>query len=1010
MMIRLRRYRAFIAVAVFFVVGLYYLSDGWSGTVSSPALNRARTQKPLVEPLVESPEDNDGVSDAKRPASEPEHFADAPIVKGPDAKPAEDFPQIELPGAPTTTALSSSSLPSGQVTSSSSLLDIFPHPGKPTSFGRNPLDPFANVGKATASTSEATPTTAAAATPEITSTQKPTLPDLPEDQGRIELPTISSTSSAIHWSKMPERYGIPSSSMIQLPTGHATMPRVQYQFEPEVVINKAAREKKRETIKESFLRHWQGYKKYAWHHDELRPVTGRFTDPFAGWRATLVDSLDVLWIMGLKDEFEEAVEAVKEIDFTTTRRDRLPLFEVSIRYLGGLVAAYDVSGMQYPVLLEKAKELGEILYVAFDTPNRMPQTHFGWRPEDVAKPHVGSRAGVLAEVGSLSMEFTRLSQLTKDPKYYDAIARVTDELAGYQNNTKLPGLWPMYIDLSGGCETVRPPTTSPSPTESNKHSDSSESQDSKIKFAPPMKQPLKGLLYDHTDPDAPALDTASDPRKGKDESTFGTDRKNAKPAEGPDAEADYHKKDDSTFGIDRPSLAKRLVEDDGELEKIPCEPKPIGSMSSSDKFTMGSMADSAYEYLPKEFLLLGGKIGQYKTMYDSMMKAMQDYLLYRPMIDDQTRRILFTGSFNSNARYNETTGRYEGRLDPETGHLWCFLGAFIGLGAKIWDQPKELDLAEQLTDGCVWAYESQVSGIMPEIFIPTPCETLDEEPCEWNQTAWWQAIDPNAEERLRQSEAVREMQAKMSASLAAAPTLETSSSSSASASPTSKSNTLSPDLSKRQLEDDLPAGRSNDASDNAVKKPSTQREKVAGSDSQEVSEQPTRTKAGLHLGPPGSESRSGALNPIEKATGDVEFKRKTLEEVMETRIKLEGLAPGVSRNADRTYRLRPEAIESVFYMYRITGSEKWREKGWAMFTAIEKATKAEYGSSMIMDVTSNFSPQTDSAESFWTAETLKYFYLLFSEPDLLSLDDWALNTEAHPFRRPDARQLDPDRP
>jgi mannosyl-oligosaccharide alpha-1,2-mannosidase len=40
----------------------------------------------------------------------------------------------------------------------------------------------------------------------------------------------------------------------------------------------------------------------------------------------------------------------------------------------------------------------------------------------------------------------------------------------------------------------------------------------------------------------------------------------------------------------------------------------------------------------------------------------------------------------------------------------------------------------------------------------------------------------------------------------------------------------------------------------------------------------------------------------------------------------------------------------------------------------------------------------DSMESYWLAETLKYFYLLYSEPDLVSLDDFVLNTEAHPLR------------
>lgn len=71
-----------------------------------------------------------------------------------------------------------------------------------------------------------------------------------------------------------------------------------------------------------------------------------------------------------------------------------------------------------------------------------------------------------------------------------------------------------------------------------------------------------------------------------------------------------------------------------------------------------------------------------------------------------------------------------------------------------------------------------------------------------------------------------------------------------------------------------------------------------------------------------------------------------------------------------------------------------------MFEAIITATKAEGGHSAINDVTMDPPQQNDSMESFWLAETLKYFYLLFADPDLISLDDWVLNTEAHPFKRP----------
>jgi mannosyl-oligosaccharide alpha-1,2-mannosidase len=89
-------------------------------------------------------------------------------------------------------------------------------------------------------------------------------------------------------------------------------------------------------------------------------------------------------------------------------------------------------------------------------------------------------------------------------------------------------------------------------------------------------------------------------------------------------------------------------------------------------------------------------------------------------------------------------------------------------------------------------------------------------------------------------------------------------------------------------------------------------------------------------------------------------------------------------------------------MYRITGDKSWQEKGWRMFEAIIRATATDVGHSAILDVTATdrLPDKDDSMESFWLAETLKYFYLLFAEPDVISLDEWVLNTEAHPFRRP----------
>ena len=199
-------------------------------------------------------------------------------------------------------------------------------------------------------------------------------------KGRMEV--IAETRiPKIHWSQQPEHFPVPTDDLIQLPTGKPKMiPKIQHKFTAESTSDKTAREEKKDIIKKAFSFSWDGYRSKAWRQDELSPVSGKHRNPFCGWGATLVDTLDTLWMMDLKDDFEEAVDAVKEIDFTTSARNDIPLFETVIRYLGGLVAAYDISGGTYKVLLDKAVELADILMGAFDTPNRMPMTFYMWKP------------------------------------------------------------------------------------------------------------------------------------------------------------------------------------------------------------------------------------------------------------------------------------------------------------------------------------------------------------------------------------------------------------------------------------------------------------------------------------------------------------------------------------------------------------------------------------------------------------------------------------------------------
>lgn len=184
-----------------------------------------------------------------------------------------------------------------------------------------------------------------------------------------------------HWQKFPEQFPVPADKLIKLPTGVArAAPKLQAKFKDESSADKQERLQQLSAIRAEFTHAWEGYKKAALGHDEIKPLTAAYDDPFNGWGATLVDALDTLWIMDMKDEFSQAVDEVKKIDFTTSAREDIPVFETVIRYLGGLLGAYDISGQRYPVLLEKAEELAEILMGAFDTPNRMPVLYYRWTP------------------------------------------------------------------------------------------------------------------------------------------------------------------------------------------------------------------------------------------------------------------------------------------------------------------------------------------------------------------------------------------------------------------------------------------------------------------------------------------------------------------------------------------------------------------------------------------------------------------------------------------------------
>ena len=314
---------------------------------------------------------------------------------------------------------------------------------------------------------------------------------------------------------------------------------------------------------------------------------------------------------------------------------------------------------------------------------------------------------LVAEIGSMTLEFTRLSQITGDMRYYDAIQRITNHLDDQQMQTKLPGMWPVTVN-------------------------------------------------------ARDLDFRSD-----------------------------------TW------------------------------------YTLGAMADSLYEYLPKQHLLLGGATDQYRTLYERASAVFSTISFYKPMMTDDVN-ILFSAGVRSESAVSTPVP------DASMQHLVCFSGGMVALASRIFDRPSDLPTARSLTDGCIWAYKSLPHGLMSELSHQIPCANKSGL-CPRVESTWHSAVlshDPH---------------------------------------------------------------------------------------------------------PPAEVSSADHLASI---------------------LQSSRLPPGYARIDDTRYVLRPEAIESVFILYRITGDVAYRDAAWDIFCAIENATRTAIAHAALEDIIADPPRQADRMERF----------------------------------------------
>jgi len=189
------------------------------------------------------------------------------------------------------------------------------------------------------------------------------------------------------------------------------------------------------------LRHaWAGYERYAWGHDELKPVSRTAHDWYGdSLLMTPVDALDTLLLVGLQAEAARAKGLILE-KLSFDRDVSVKNFEITIRLLGGLLSAHQATGD--PRLLALAEDLGRRLLPAFASPTGMPYMFVNLKTGTTT----GARSNP-AEIGTLLLEFGTLSKLTGKPVYYEKAKRAL--VALYERRSPI-GLVGEEIDVETG--------------------------------------------------------------------------------------------------------------------------------------------------------------------------------------------------------------------------------------------------------------------------------------------------------------------------------------------------------------------------------------------------------------------------------------------------------------------------------------------------------------------------------------------------------------------------------
>ncbi|KAL6942166.1 hypothetical protein ACO0QE_003332 [Hanseniaspora vineae] len=640
-------------------------------------------------------------------------------------------------------------------------------------------------------------------------------------------------------------------------------------------------------IEDVFKTSYNLYTNYAFGADEVQPLTKKHKNNGNGFANTLLGSLDMLYLLNMKEELSEVVEKLTDKPF---KSDKLLIHtnQLFASTISALMSAFELSEGTEPLFLEKAKLFAQMGIKSFDTPNNLPLTDFPWKSK--LQNRFPLKHSNFWDIAGAGLELTKISMMLKDNIYYSTAHSVFSYIQSSNKKFHVDYLFPQQVDASG-CKTLG----------SNKLTDGSH-------------------------------------------------------------------------------LGLNVMKSIAKGDFIFCEQVTSllpANYDENQKYQFNSKDGSSNYYfdLLKMYHLLNGHDDSLQLLKSFVNAAnqIQKFMVFKPVLPGTNKDILAISSFESSSNYSpiKNTHQVSVKQTLQMDYASCQAGAMFMLASKLLKNETYATLGANLINGCTQIPECYNSKILPESIVLEKC----------HETAESCLFDPDSKLRklLNDEYFVSDAENPESFEFSGIKVENTD-------------DFAVPDMEDNEAGEVIPMQK--------------QGEKELAVGSADVDKEP---QAKLEKRKAASNSWSGTQN---EATSKKNYHLSVIASPNFAHRKFSSDKPGVwsdwvglpffLNDADAQYLLKPDIIESLFYAYRVTGDASYRAQAERQFELMIQAVLQVHGKgrmelSALSDV---FSLEVlDSLPHYWFSKTLKYYHLISSSTDVLSLDDYVFNSDGHPFAR-----------